>query len=79
MWLSYEKDIEKLDCMLLSCHVHISEGIFARTESSLNIKELIAATRRDIWNLSDSNGIWSHNYLVRKQTLNQLVDCSFTN
>ena len=39
----------------------------------MNVKELIAWNRRNIWSLSDSNGIWNHNHLVRKQTLNHLA------
>ena len=27
---------------------------------------------RDIWSLSDCNGIWTHNQLVPKRTLNYL-------
>ena len=41
--------------------------------SCLNVKELLAQNRRDIWSLSDSNGIRFHNHLVRKQWLNHLV------
>ena len=37
--------------------------------SCLNVKELFARNRRDIWRLSDSNGTRTYyNYLVRKQT-----------
>ena len=39
----------------------------------LNVKELLAWSRRYIWSLSDSNGIQTHNHLVRKQTLNHLA------
>ena len=38
----------------------------------LNAKELLARSRRHIWNLSDSDVIRTHNHLVRKQTLNHL-------
>ena len=41
--------------------------------SSLNVKELLAWNRRYIWSLSDSNGIQTHNHLVRKWTLNHLA------
>ena len=45
--------------------------------SCLNVKELLAWSRHNISSLSDSNGIWTHNHLVRKQvrkwTLNHLV------
>ena len=57
-----------------------SESLFY---SSLNVKGLLAQNRRDIWSLSDSNGIRTHNHLVPKRTLNHLVfhyelsDCGF--
>ena len=41
--------------------------------SYLNVKELFTRNRRDIWSLSDSNGIRTHNHLVRKRTLNHLA------
>ena len=33
----------------------------------LNVKELLAQSRCHIWTLSDSNGIWTHNHLIRKR------------
>ena len=39
----------------------------------LNVKELIARTRRHIWILSDCNGTRTHNDLVRQRTLNHLA------
>ena len=39
----------------------------------LNVKELFARNRYDIWSLSDSNGIRTHNQLVRKRKLNHLA------
>ena len=33
----------------------------------LNVKELLARSRRDIWNLIDRNGTRTHNNLIRKQ------------
>ena len=41
--------------------------------SCLNVKELIAQNRRNILSLSKSNGIRTHNHLVRKRTLNHLA------
>ena len=41
--------------------------------SYLNVRELFARNRRDIWSLSDSNGIRTHKDLVRKRTLNHLA------
>ena len=39
----------------------------------LNVKELIARSRCHILSLSDSNGIQTHNHLVRKRTFNHLA------
>ena len=39
----------------------------------LNVKELLARSRRYIWSLSEFNGIRTHNHLVRKRTLNHLA------
>ena len=41
--------------------------------SCLNIKELLARSRCEIWSLSDCNWTWIHNHLVHKRTLNHLV------
>ena len=41
--------------------------------SCLNAKESLARNRCDIWSLSEINGIRTHNYVVRKQTLNQIA------
>ena len=39
----------------------------------LNVKELLARSRRHFWSLIDSNVIRTHKYLVRKLTLNHLA------
>ena len=39
----------------------------------LNVKELLAQNRRHIWSLSYSNGIRTHNHLIRKRTHNHLT------
>ena len=36
----------------------------------MNVKELLAQNERDIWSLSNNNGIRTHNHLVRKRLLN---------
>ena len=43
------------DWMLLSCHVRISEWIYTLFYSCLNVKEILARNRRNIWSFSDSN------------------------
>ena len=42
--------------------------------SSLTVKELLAQNRRDIWSLSDTNNIRTHNHLVQKRIPNHLVE-----
>ena len=42
----------------------------------LNVKELFARNRCDIWSLSGSNGVQTHNHLVRKWKLNHLPSWS---
>ena len=59
------------DFTLLSCHVRVSEWI--HTHNCLNVKELLARSRRHIWSLSDCNVIRTYNHLVPKQTLNNLA------
>ena len=41
--------------------------------SCLNVKELLAQSRHEIWSLSDCNWTQTHNHLVRKRTLNYLA------
>ena len=41
--------------------------------SCLNVKEHLTRNRRDIWSLSDSNRIRTHNHLVRKRIPNNLA------
>ena len=68
-----------------SCHVTYAYQGESTLYSCLNVKELLARSRRKIWRLSDCNWTWTQNHLVRKRTLNHLVklgkmvECSFTN
>ena len=39
----------------------------------LNVKELLAQSRHEIWSFSDCNWTRTQNHLVRKQTLNHLT------
>ena len=55
-------------CFYVTCTFY-SESILC---SFLNVKERLARTRRDIWELSDCNRSWTHNHLVRKWTLDHL-------
>ena len=39
----------------------------------LNVTELLARSRCNIWSLSDSNETWTHNHLLHKKTLNHFT------
>ena len=58
-------------CMFL--HVTYAFQSESTSYSCLNVKELLARNRRDIWNLSDCNRTWTCNHLVRKRTFNHLA------
>ena len=47
-------------------NAYLSKSTFC---SCLNVKELVAWNRRDIWSLNNCNGIWTHKHLVHKRTL----------
>ena len=57
--------------MFLSCHLYRSE--WTHTLCCMNVNELLARNRHDIWNLSDCKRIRTHNHLVCKRTLNHLA------
>ena len=56
-----------------SCHVTYSFQSEPNLYSFLNVKELLARRRREIWSLSDCNWTQTHNHSVRKRTLNHLT------
>ena len=55
--------------MFLPCHTHVYSDSALR--NYLNVKELLAQNRCDIWNLSDFNVSGTQNHLARKRTLNR--------
>ena len=56
-----------------SCHVTYAFWIESTLLSYLNVKELLARSRLEIWSLSDCNWTRTQNHLVRKRTLNYLA------
>ena len=62
---------EVMDCILLSCHVRFR--VNPHSIICLNVKEILAQSRRHIWSLNESNEIRTHNHLVHKRTLNCLA------
>ena len=57
------------------CYYHVKYTFQSESKLyiCLDVKELLARNRRDIWSLSDCNGTRTHNHLVRKRTLNHLA------
>ena len=64
-----------IDCILLSCHVRLSEWI--HTLVCLNVEELLTRSMCHIWSLSDCNRIQTHNHTVCEQTLNHSAKLAF--
>ena len=60
-------------CTVCTCHVTYAFQSESTLYSYLNVKELRARSRREIWSLSDCNWTGAQNHLVRKRTLNHLV------
>ena len=64
------------------CSYHVTYAFQSESTlySCLNVKELLARSRREIWSLSDYNWTRTHNHLAYKRTLNfryKLSGCGF--
>ena len=64
---------------LTVCFYHITYRFQSESTlySCLNVKELFAQNRREIWILSDCNGTRTYNHLARKRTLNHLAKLTY--
>ena len=60
---------------LTICSYHVTYAFQSESTlySCLNVKELLAQSRRKIWSLSDCNWTRTQKHLVRKRTLNHLA------
>ena len=61
--------------ILTVCSYHVTYAFQSEStlSSCLNVKELLAQSRREIRSLSDCNWTRTHNHLVHKRTLNHLA------
>ena len=59
------------DCIFLLCHVRVSEWI--HTPYLSECQEVLARNRRNIWKSSDFNWTRDQNHLIRKPTLNHML------
>ena len=64
-----------------SCHVTYAVQSESTLYSCLNVKELFARSRREIWSLSDCNWTRTQNHLVRKHSTQPFFDlwCRYRN
>ena len=62
-----------MELYVRSCHVTYTFHSESTLYNCLNIKELLARSRREIWSSSDCNWTRTHNHLVHKRTLNHLA------
>ena len=67
------KNYKKNMSTVCSCHVTYVFQIESTLYHSLNVKELLAQSRHEIWSWSDCSWTWTQNHLVRKRTLNHLT------
>ena len=58
---------------MCSCHVTYAFQGESTLYSCLNVKELLARSKREIWSLSAWNWTRTHNHLVYQRTLNHLA------
>ena len=75
-WFPYVRLCPNLNDKLMTvCSFHVMYAFQSESTiySCLNVKELLAPSRREIWRLSDCNWTRTQNHLVRKQTLNHLA------
>ena len=63
------KFIKKKKLMMIVWYYHVTYAFQSESAlySFLNIKELLAQNRCDIWSFSDNNGIRTNNHLVCKK------------
>ena len=74
MKLIYSKFASQNILAVCSCHVTYTFQSESTLYSCLNVKELVARSRWEIWCLSDCNLTRTQNHLVRKRTLNHLAN-----
>ena len=63
----------KYECLNVLYHVTCAFQGESTLNSCLNVMEVLAQSRREIWSLSDCNWTRTHNHLVHKRTLNHLA------
>ena len=68
-----QKRIQDCQGQLCSCHVTYAFQSESTLYSCLNVKELLARSRPEIWSLAGCSWARTHNHLVHKGTLKTLA------
>ena len=78
IYQKFTKGIYLNKCRINCLSYHVTYAFHSESilYSCLNVKELLARSRRKIWRWSDCNWTRTQNHLVRKQTLNHLAKLS---
>ena len=73
--LSKQHWLYSIPSLLTLCSYHVTYAFQSEStlNTCLNVKELLARSRRVIWSLSDCNWTRTQNHLIRKRTLNHLA------
>ena len=60
---------------LVVCSYYVTYAFWSESTlySCLNVNEILALSKREIWSLKDCNWIQTHNHFVYKRTLNHLA------
>ena len=71
----FAKEVIEVLLFLTVCSCHVTYAFQSQSTlySCLNVKELLARSRHEIWSLSDYNWTRTQNCLVRKRTLNHVI------
>ena len=69
----WNADLNVGSCLYVIIMSGTSFGVNPDSLTSLNVKKILAWSRRLIWSINDSNETRIHNHLVHKRTLNHLA------
>ena len=74
-WVKFSIRVWSDILMLAVCSYHVTYAFQSESTlySCVNVTDILARSRREIWSLSDWNWTWTHNHIVHKRTLNHLA------
>ena len=74
-WVKFSIRVWSDILMLAVCSYHVTYAFQSESTlySCVNVTDILARSRREIWSLSEWNWTWTHNHIVHKRTLNHLA------